>query len=193
MTASSDESSPSSGQLPSGHPPPGPTSWYAWLGRAGEVALRLSVAATLSFMMFLTFVDVMGRYFLNAPVPAGFEFTELALGIMVFSALPLLCIREQHVTVDLFAKLFRGAVARWRAAFVNLFSAMILAVLAWRLLEQARRYTASNDVTLLLNLPMAPFAYIMMAFSIVSALCMVVVACAHIAGRASQAERPMIS
>ena len=60
------------------------------------------VAGILLFcLMTLTCVDVIGRYFFNTPVTGGFELTEMMLAALIFFGLPLVTIRNEHVTVDL--------------------------------------------------------------------------------------------
>ena len=44
--------------------------------------LGIVAAATLFFIMALTCADVAGRYFFGAPIPGGFEITELAMGAL---------------------------------------------------------------------------------------------------------------
>jgi TRAP-type C4-dicarboxylate transport system permease small subunit len=146
----------------------------------GGQVLGLLVAGGLGFMMFITFADVIGRYFLNAPVPAAFQLTEFAMGLVTFAALPILCAREQHVTIDLFAKLFRGRAERIRAAAINAFSTLVMAVIAWRLLLLGNRYAEMGDQTLLLAIPLAPFAYAMFGFSVIAVTALAVRTVVHI-------------
>ena len=44
---------------------------------------------TLFGLMALTCVDVVGRYFFNAPLDGATELTQIMLGIVVFAILPL--------------------------------------------------------------------------------------------------------
>ena len=69
-------------------------------------ALQLFTAFILFALMVITLLDVVGRYFLNAPLAGAFELTRLAMGLLVFSALPLVTARERHIVVSLFDPLF---------------------------------------------------------------------------------------
>ncbi len=51
-------------------------------------------------MMVLTCVDVVGRYFLSRPIFGAFEITEMLLAALIFAGLPLVTLRNEHVTVD---------------------------------------------------------------------------------------------
>ena len=154
----------------------------------GERVLHLLAAGALAFMMFITSADVVGRYFLNTPVWAAFQLTEFAMGLLVFAALPILCAREKHVTIDLFAKLFRGRAQRIRAATTNAFATLVMAVIAWRLLVLGNRYAEMGDQTLLLAIPLAPFAYAMFGFSCLAVIALAVRTLVHVTG--PESERP---
>ncbi|MBT3768727.1 MAG: TRAP transporter small permease, partial [Acidiferrobacteraceae bacterium] len=87
-------------------------------------------ALVLFLMMLLTFVDVIGRYLLNAPVTGSFEIIELMVAALVFCALPLVTAREEHVTVDLFSHLLSARTEQTRAVVVGLLNAIILTAMA---------------------------------------------------------------
>ena len=64
------------------------------------------LAALVFVMMILTFVDVVGRQAFNYPVPAGFEITELLMGYTVYLGLPLVCARQEHITINVLDHLY---------------------------------------------------------------------------------------
>lgn len=140
---------------------------------AGDRMTRLagytlgSVAAvTLFAMMVLTFADVWGRYLLNRPVFGGYEVTEFMMGVLIFTALPMLCAQEGHVTIDLLDHFIRKSWVRWQRAAVNFVSGVVLAVMAWRLLLLSDEHTRGPEVTMTLKIPHAPFSF---AFAIMAA------------------------
>src|SRR5258707_10984481 len=73
-----------------------------WFDRALVPLLGYAAAAVMLFLMLLTCVDVVGRYFLNKPLTGGFELTEVLLASLIFAGLPLVTLRGDHITVDLF-------------------------------------------------------------------------------------------
>lgn len=152
-----------------------------------EGVLSFLVAAGLAFMTVVTFFDVLGRYFLASPVPAAFQLTEFAMGISVFAAIPIICWREQQIAVDLASGLFKGTLRRIRSSLINLICAVLMGVLAWRFLILGLRYAEMGDTTIMLGIPLAPFAFIMMAFSILATLALVARTYLHATGRASEA------
>lgn len=130
-----------------------------------------AIAALLLFgMMVLTFVDVMMRYVFNAPIGASFEITELALGLLIFAALPLVSLKDEHVAIDLIDMIVPAGVIRFMQRVVNLIVAICLGVLAWRLWDTAARFASYGDTTATAQIPIAPFYYVMAVLSVVTAL-----------------------
>ena len=134
-------------------------------GRIAGWVLGLAAVAVLFAMMMLTFADVWGRYAFSRPVPGAYEVTELMMGVLIFAALPLLCAREGHVTIDILDGVTPKGIVRPQRFLVNLVCAVGLAVLAWRMFELAG--TLGKEVTMTLKIPHQPFAY---AFAVLSAL-----------------------
>lgn len=126
-------------------------------------ALALLAAATLFFMMCVTFVDVVMRRVLPGTFPAADELTKLSLGVLIFSSLPLIAKRREHLVISLFDNAFPRRVDRVRLVVIDLVSAALLGVLAWRLAVTAQRFGEFNDSTMLLGAPIAPFAWFMFA------------------------------
>jgi TRAP-type C4-dicarboxylate transport system permease small subunit len=134
--------------------------------------LGLALAAIVFVMMAITFVDVVGRQF-NAPLPAAFELTRLALGTMVFVALPLVTAADEHVTIGLLNALFRGRGERIKRFIVTLLVAGLCVVWARELWIQAGRLAEGNERLMFLGVRLAPYVYAMSAltaFTVVVAL-----------------------
>jgi TRAP-type C4-dicarboxylate transport system permease small subunit len=157
------------------------------LARASGQILGWVATATLFAMMVLAFVDVWGRYLLRRPVFGGYEITEFMMGVLIFTALPLLCAREGHVTIDLLDGVIPPAVARWQRVLVNLLSAVVLAAMAWRLLVQAWEHQASQEVTMTLKIPHWPFGVFFGAMAGLAVVACLLRAWAHLVRR----ERPV--
>jgi TRAP-type C4-dicarboxylate transport system permease small subunit len=138
--------------------------------RVMAATLGVLVAALLFAMMALTFVDVIGRYVFNSPLPGAYEIAENLLAICVFAALPLAALRREHVTVSLTDSLFRGAAQVIQQLLVGLFSFLALAGVTWRLWIQAGVLTEHGDRTLFLHLPLGVVAYFMTAMAALTAV-----------------------
>src|SRR3546814_20860011 len=59
-------------------------------------------AATILFcLMVCTFVDVVGRYVFISPLPGALELTEIMMASLIFTILPVVSARSDHITVDM--------------------------------------------------------------------------------------------
>lgn len=134
--------------------------------------LGLALAAIVFAMMAITFVDVVGRTF-NAPLPAAFELTRLALGTMVFVALPLVTATDEHVTIGLFNGFFSGRGERIKRFVVTLMVAAMCIAWARELWIQAEALRDQNERLMFLGVRLAPYVYamsILTGFTVVVAL-----------------------
>jgi TRAP-type C4-dicarboxylate transport system permease small subunit len=150
--------------------------------RLAEGLLGVIVAVLLMAMMLITVVDVIGRYALKQPVPGAYELIELSLAIVIFMALPLVCLKDENITVTLLIEHLSRRVRQIHAGVVSLVCAGVLAVVAWRLYAHAAQLAAYGDVTMFLRLPRGPIGYTMAALSALGAIATVVLAIDYLKG-----------
>ncbi len=143
---------------------------HMWLRPLLERSLGLGAALILVALIAITCVDVVGRYFLDAPLRGAFELTEILVAALVFSALPLTTERQEHVEVDLLQSLFTPVMNRWCQLFAGLFSAALLLTFAWRLFSQALKTLHDGAVTNALEIPLAPFGFLAAVACLISAV-----------------------
>jgi TRAP-type C4-dicarboxylate transport system permease small subunit len=141
------------------------------------------LAAIVFFLMAVTFFDVLGRELFGLPVPAAFEFTRLALGLLVFVALPLVSANDEHVSIGLINGWFKGRAANRKQFVVSLFVAFLCAVLARELWVQAAALSQQNERLMFLQIKLAPFVYLMSALTLIAAIVHVVQAWLKLSGR----------
>lgn len=149
--------------------------------RAAEFVLGVMVVLLLLAMMLVTTVDVFGRYLLSRPLPGAFEITEIMLAMVIFIALPLVCLKEEHVAVTLITERFRPRLRNLHAAVVSILCAAILLIVAWRLVAHSMQLASYGDVTIFLRMPKGPIGYTMAGFTVLGALALLVVAREHLA------------
>lgn len=142
----------------------------AWLWEPLSRALAYFASFTLFAIMWLTFIDVLGRDIFNAPLPGGFETIEVLMGIMLFATLPILTVSEEHVVVTILDDAMPASLRALQRLAINLLSAVALAVLAWRLWDVAEKQARYHDATMFLQLPLAPVSYFMASATAVAAL-----------------------
>lgn len=135
------------------------------------VPLLGSIAAIILFaMMVLTCSDVIGRYFLNAPVFGAFELTELLLACLIFTGLPLVTLRQEHICVDV----LDGVTPDWLLRIQHIIASIVASVatgyLAWRLSVRGANMLAAGETTAQLKLPLGYLAHGMSILMALTAL-----------------------
>ena len=123
------------------------------VSRVLQVMLEGVAGATLFGMMLLTTADVSGRYFFNSPILGAVELTQLMLAALVFPSLPVVCWRQEHVSVDLLDAIFPARLIWIREVIVNLIVTAALWVMAQRVWALAERAFSWGDVTEFLRIP----------------------------------------
>lgn len=148
-----------------------PTSSTFWLrvGRVMQLTLEGVAGATLFAMMLLTTADVTGRYFFNSPILGTVELTQLMLAALVFLSLPVVCWREEHVSVDLLDSVFPASLIWIRQVLVNLIVTGALWIMARRVWALGNRAMEWGDVTEFLRIPNGYLIYLISIMLAVSA------------------------
>ena len=125
---------------------------------------------TLSGMVLLTFIDVIGRRLFGAPLYGAHDATEHLMAIMVFCGLPLLTAARGHLTVDLFDKwLLRSGWAWWHR-LVSALVAAVLLLIAYEFYNSAIEAGKIQEISQSLSIPRGGmYAFIAFA-SLLSAL-----------------------
>ena len=129
----------------------------------------LLAALALFAIMLLTFVDVMGRKFLDTSVTGSLELTELLMVVVIFAGLPLVSLQGEHVVFDSLDPWVPRAFKRVQHAAVDLLVLALLLGLAWLMWVKAGNMQSYGDITAQLKLPLAPFVYLMSGLCVITA------------------------
>ena len=140
---------------------------------AGSFSWPIRVLTVIaSFFMFsvtaLTIIDVTGRYVFNSPIHGGVELIEFLLGLLIFSALPLVSVKRAHITVELFDNFMSESFKHYREIFVLIASAAMIGFITERMLSTGLDAYEADDISMHLDLPMAPILFALTALSAVS-------------------------
>jgi TRAP-type C4-dicarboxylate transport system permease small subunit len=113
-----------------------------------------NIAAIILFaLVILTCADVIGRYFLNAPVVGAVELVRICMAGIIFFSLPILFFREEHIIVDLIP-FFRSGILAWILNLVMICISIFIALtIADRISDYAIRAFEDEDVTEYLSIP----------------------------------------
>lgn len=126
-----------------------------------ELVLGSLSALALAVVMLLTCFDVAGRYVFGQPVPGALEVTELVMGALIFTSLPLVTLRNQQVTVDLFEPLIPRFAKPFLHWLIHAVGCVCLATISWRLWVKAGQMHGSGETTAVLQLDTWPLIYYM--------------------------------
>ena len=151
-------------------------------------ALRV-VAGTLMFaLLALTFVDVVGRYAFNRPIPGGFEIIEFNMGLLIFAALPLVTRDRGHITVGLFDSFMSAAVRRFRETIVLLGSVGVVGFISLLMFRSGLEMLEANTVSRVYDFPLAPVVFVICGLGVITTLVLVAMIWQHLRGIAASAD-----
>lgn len=137
--------------------------------RRVDFALAVVASLILAALALLTFTDVVFRN-AGTAIRGTVEITELLMGALIFTALPLVGFRDGHVTVDLTERALRGIAGRIAGLLTRLLSAAVLLVIGWQLWIRAERLVSVGEQTATLGIPVAPVAYFMAVLAVLAGL-----------------------
>jgi TRAP-type C4-dicarboxylate transport system permease small subunit len=137
-------------------------------------ALGFIAASVLFAMMVLTCVDVIGRYWFSHPVFGAFEITETLLGALIFAGLPLVTLRNDHVTVDLLDPITPDWTLRIQHVVACAIGLVSTGYLSWQLWVRALRMDEAGETTGQLKYKLAYLTYSMSVLMALTALALLV-------------------
>jgi TRAP-type C4-dicarboxylate transport system permease small subunit len=131
-----------------------------------EIILMLSLFA----MVALTFADVIGRRFFNAPIYGAHDLTEHMMAIIVFTGLPLLTSARGHLSVDLLDRWLMKESFRWWHGLIQLIVASALGLIGYQFIIAAIDARDIIEVSHELLIPREYMYYLIATGSFASAL-----------------------
>ncbi|MFT4793449.1 MAG: TRAP-type C4-dicarboxylate transport system permease small subunit [Paracoccaceae bacterium] len=121
--------------------------------RMAELAPALLGAAALFALMLMTFADVVLRSAFDAPLPAATELTRILMAVVVFSGIPIISAKGNHISVDLLDSFFPRRIRVIRDALICIACGVLLYWPAERVMVLAERARSYGDVTEYLAIP----------------------------------------
>ncbi len=140
------------------------------------VALALVSGAIAAFVMAVTFVGVVMRYGFRSPLMGGFEMIEIGMGLIVFTALPLMVRNRGNISVTVLSDKFPPSLARATSVLSDLVGCALTGFIAWRVWLQGERLLTYNEVTMELRVPKGLIAQGMALFLAATALAFLICA-----------------
>jgi len=144
--------------------------WLPDIIRVLKGTLSIGSAATVGFMMFLTFADVIGRYVFNSPIMGAYEITEILMGLMIFGGLPLVSRARGHIAIAFLAAALPPRLRAVQTVFLDLMCSLIAGVLAWRTCLYAKRMVQAGETTMELKISWSLISYVISFLLAITAL-----------------------
>lgn len=116
--------------------------------------LEVLCSIVLAAMMLLTFVDVVGRYVLGAPVSGAAEMVSTLLALTIFLGLGIANARDKHILVELFDGRIKQIAPEAYDLIVQGFSIAAMCLIAFVLFEQAVEAVRLGSTTIVLEWPL---------------------------------------
>lgn len=139
--------------------------------RAIRSILWVLASLFIIVIMLVSFGDVMMRSFAK-PISGAYEITEIALGAMIFAALPIVTLSSEHVSVTLLSTL--TANMAWLRMAVAMISRgvtlIVFAYLGYRLWLLGNEFNTNGAAAIFAGFPLAPFAWFAAVMCWLSAL-----------------------
>jgi TRAP-type C4-dicarboxylate transport system permease small subunit len=111
----------------------------------------------LFLLMALTVGDVVGRYFLAAPIPGTFEVTNFMLALIVFLTLGYTQVQKGHIRIDILVARFSPRTQAILDAINYSLSLLLFSLVIWQTAMHAKRLWVGHNVSGILSWPIYPF------------------------------------
>jgi tripartite ATP-independent transporter DctM subunit len=140
--------------------------------RCVNLTQRVATVGVVGMLLiaFSTIADVLSRWLFSKAITGMEEVAGMALAVAVSACLPAGAAQRVNITVDLLS----GKVSAATQAGLERFGALVLlvlyALLALRVGDYAAELGARNAVTVYVNLPIAPFLWVVAAFLAITTL-----------------------
>ena len=133
-------------------------------------------AIFLFLMMLITCSDVIGRYFLGAPLQGAFEMTEILLALLIYAILPLVTLSGNQIAVDLFDRFMPRRIVPIQNIVIAIIQFALLSLIAVALALKANVLIESSLASDVLGIPMGYVCLLMALLAGLSSVAVVLVA-----------------
>ncbi len=127
-------------------------------------------ACILFFLAMLTFCDVIGRRFFDAPITGTIELVELGMAIAAFFSMPYAFLTNTHVAAEFLGRLAEGPFSVILALLRGTILITMMGMMAYATTVKGIDLMENDRVTIELEMPLYPFKFIIGAAMWMSAL-----------------------
>jgi TRAP-type C4-dicarboxylate transport system permease small subunit len=125
-------------------------------------ATALAVAGLTLLLIWAVFTlfDGLLRALANTPLDFVREIGDLVAAICGACCLPIALLHRSNITLRVFEKVLPSSAARAVDALADILIALVMIGMAWQFFLFAEKAARAHDVTWLLNVPNAPFWFV---------------------------------
>jgi TRAP-type C4-dicarboxylate transport system permease small subunit len=146
------------------------------------------LASLVFIIMIVTFVDVWGRYFLNAPLYGAADIIAHLMAMIVFAALPRVSMKHQHITVDLMDGYMPVFLRKPRDLAIGLICAACFCYMAWQTWFLSLDFMEYGDTSKDLLIPKAWIGFYITFSTALTATLVIIVSVLEMVGKFKPAE-----
>ena len=114
--------------------------------------------AALTFIMFLTVADVLGRAG-RRPILGTYELVSLSLAIVIGFSLPKISLDRGHVGMEILLEKLSKRKRAMLNTFTRILCIILFVIIGYNLLLIGQEFHTSGEVTPTLKMPFFPIAY----------------------------------
>ncbi|MDA8126569.1 MAG: TRAP transporter large permease subunit [Deltaproteobacteria bacterium] len=112
-------------------------------------------------LVFFSVVAVVARYFFNAPIPGDNEIVELIMvGAVFIGAVAVAQLDKNHVNIDMVLLKLSPRARILTEALTLIFGILLMGLLVWSSWETASLFAENGNTTLMMTIPLYPFAFL---------------------------------
>lgn len=120
--------------------------------------LHIIAGAAITFMMLLTFLDVLLRAS-GVPIVGTFEIVSLSLALVIGFGIPQVSLEKGHVTMDFLVEKLPPKGKKLMTIFTRFICIILFALIGYNLFNVGEGFRLSGEVSPTIKLPFYPLAY----------------------------------
>ncbi len=132
-------------------------------GAAGALSRATNSVAGIVLVIMMVFVSVdvlLMRYALSRPTEGSYEIVELMMVVVVFAAVAYVGLKDGHVSIDIVVSRFPQRAQAVIELIIYLLSLGLFFMISWMGVVHGRYLQLVNMGSLGLEIPLAPFLYV---------------------------------
>ena len=140
--------------------------------RCTAVTRRVAFVGVITMLViaFATTTDVLLRWLFNHPINGLNEVVGMAMSIAVSATFPAGAAQRVNLTIDVLASKLSLRTSAWLKVAASLALLLFYTLLAWRIGAYAAELMARSATTVYVQLPIAPFMWVVSVFLAGSAI-----------------------